>query len=178
MADDYELWLAKEKRALADARYAEIATTLERIKSRAASFLGWSLTLSSASIAYAVKGSDFKQAAWCAGAFLTLSALYSLRVLRSTNWLSKNAATHTVDLLLEDLSEAKEATALNRLADATHAANEDNIEFLERDRALLRKSWLLALLGVVLSAFLALLFSQPALKLGRHVIESYLPGCF
>ncbi|AQS88194.1 hypothetical protein AA101099_1865 [Neoasaia chiangmaiensis NBRC 101099] len=174
--ENFELWLAKEKRVSADARYAEAVTTLERVKSRASAFLGWTLTLGSASTAYALHGEGYWIAAACAAVFFGAAAVQSFRVLYSTKWLSKNASPDGLDEVLRGMTPQTEANGTLWLAHASNAATEKNIGYVIHDQALLRQSWKLALSGALLSALVGIATSQPLRQVFWHMIEGHLPG--
>lgn len=161
--DGFHLWLAKEKRALVDAAYAENQAAADRMKGRASSLLGWSVTLTTGALA-ATQYDGHRAMAWAFVAGFGGCAFCCIRTLYSTPWHTKNVAPEVVDDVLRDIVGRTEVAGTERMTYAIDAVNFLNRESLTYDRRWLKASWVLAAITPVVAIAITAAGSPAALK--------------
>ncbi|MFT9441028.1 MAG: hypothetical protein ABF593_04615 [Acetobacter papayae] len=153
--EEFDVWLAKEKRALADEAYKETIASFDRIKARLGAILPLSVTLTTASLAGAFSRQDYSLVC----SFLSLgfgsTAMICAAGLSSTTLLSKNFDPDAVDRVLEDVTERDVKSASLALAFVTFAVNEECIKTIKRDRRWLKAAWIALSLTPPASFFLS-----------------------
>ncbi|MFH7813124.1 MULTISPECIES: hypothetical protein [Acetobacter] len=156
MSDEgFDLWLAKEKRTLADEAYKETIASFDRIKARLGAILPLSVTLTTASLAGAFSSQGYSLVCSFLAAGFSVTALLCIGGLFSTTLLSKNIDPDTVDRVLKDAPERDVESASLWLAFATFAVNEECIKTIKRDRRWLKAAWIMLSLTPPASFFLA-----------------------
>ncbi|MDE7547607.1 hypothetical protein PY793_06365 [Acetobacter fabarum] len=157
MTDDknFALWLAKEKRALADAGYQEAALSFDRIKGRLGTVLPLSVTLTTASLAGAFSQREYSMVcAFMALGFGITSCLCAMG-LYATTLLSKNVGPDMVDTILSDVPERDETHATLWMAYTASYITAENTKMIEKDRRWLKAVWISLSLTPVVSFLLS-----------------------
>jgi hypothetical protein len=152
---DFALWLAKEKRALADAGYQETAASFDRIKGRLGAILPLSVTLTAASLAGAFSQREYSIV--CAFMALGFGITGSLCAagLYSTTLISKNVSPDVVDTILSDVPERDETQATLWMAYTASYITAENTKIIGRDRRWLKAAWV----SLSLTPIVSFLFS-------------------
>lgn len=154
--DDYKLWLAQEKKSLADAGYQENQASFDRLKNRTFAVMGISITLCTGSFAGAF--SDKSYALICAlmaVGFMSASACCAAG-LYTSKWQTKNVEGDTVDELLSDLPGQTKTHGIDRMAEVVNAVNLDNDKSLQIDRKWLKRAWVILISTPVIATLIAI----------------------
>ncbi|GAN70652.1 hypothetical protein ASY01nite_05270 [Acetobacter syzygii] len=139
---DFALWLAKEKKALADAGYREVARAFHRVKGCLASALVLTVTLTSASVAGACSQREYSLVCgFLALGFAITGGLCAVG-LYSGPLLSKNVGPEGVDTILSDVPTRDEAQASLWLAYTVFFITGENSKLLGKGRRWLRAAWI------------------------------------
>lgn len=156
---DFRLWKAKERVRHAENYHKDMVESLNRTKTRAASLLGWAVTLGSASIVAASQSGRFKsEAILSAFGFIGVGAL-CIRCLYSSNinWLSLDP--HMFDSMLEQAESESEVEALEGYAHLAREVFEANAVVILRDQKNLKRAWWAFFLTPILVGLLFILSS-------------------
>ncbi len=141
---DFALWLAREKRMLADAGYQETQASSDKVRAGLNSALVLSVTLAAASLAGAFSQREYSLL--CAFLALGFGVACGLCVvgLYSKALISKNVGPEGVDGILSDVPGRDEEHASLWLAYTASFITAENIKTLDRDRHWLRvtRVWL------------------------------------
>lgn len=154
--DEYKLWLAQEKKSLADAGYQENQASFDRLKNRTFALMGVSITLCTGSFAGAF--SDKSYALVCsfmALGFMSASACCAAG-LYTSKWQTKNVEGGTVDELLSDLPGQTKTHGIDRMAEVVNVVNLDNDKSLQKDRKWLKRAWVILLSTPVIATLIAI----------------------
>lgn len=156
MSDDkFELWLAKEKRTLADEAYKETIASFDRIKARLGAILPLSVTLTTASLAGAFSGQGYSLICSFLAVGFSVAAMLCVGGLYSSTLLSKNIGPDAVDSILEDAPDRDVKSASLWLAFATIAVTKECVKTINRDRFWLKAAWIALSLTPLTSFLLA-----------------------
>ena len=154
---DFALWLAKEKRTLADAGYQETAASFDRIKGRLSAILPLSVTLTTASLAGAFSQREYSiVCAFMALGFGITSGLCAAG-LYSTTLVTKNVGPDTVDTILSDVPERNEVHATLWMAYTASYITIENAKIIGRDRRWLKAAWVSLSLTPVISFLMSII---------------------
>lgn len=153
--EEFELWLAKEKRAFADEAYKETIASFDRIKARLGAILPLSVTLTTASLAGAFSGQGYSLICAFLAVGFGVAAMLCVGGLYSSTLLSKNIDPDTVDRILEDVPDRDVKSASLWLAFATFAVIEECVKTIKRDRLWLKAAWIALSLTPLTSFLLA-----------------------
>lgn len=159
--DDYRLWLAQEKKSLADAGYQENQAAFDRLKNRTFALLGVSITLCTGSFAGAFSGRDYAfVCAFMAIGFMFVAGCCAAG-LYTSKWQTKNVEGEIVDLLVSDLPSQTKIHGTERMAEAVNAVNMDNDGSLRVDRKWLKLAWIILLLTPLIATFFSIIARLP-----------------
>lgn len=154
---DFELWLAKEKRSFSEQGYSENWATFDRIKTRFGTVVTLSSTLLTATAAASFSGQPYALFCLFLAEGFFVSALCSVVGLYSTGIQTKNIGPHTIDDVLHDMPERTEGNAQLWLAATIYAINVENDKAIARDRLWLQRAWSALVLTPGLALFAALI---------------------
>lgn len=153
---DFALWLAKEKRALADAGYQETVVSFDRIKGRLGAVLPLSVTLTTASLAGAFSQREYSIVCACLALGFGVTSALCAAGLYSTTLISKNVGPDGVDTILSDVPERDEEHATLWLAYTASYITAENAKTIGRDRRWLKAAWVSLSLTPIVSFLLSI----------------------
>lgn len=140
--ENFDLWLAHEYRSSSEGRYAENWSDFDRIKSRLASLVTLSISLTTASLAVAFSGHDYASVCLFLSLGFSITAMFCVFGLYSTPLLSKNIGPEGINNTLIDIPERKKIYGIMWLATQTHGINVENAQTLDRDRTWTKRAWI------------------------------------
>lgn len=152
---DFSLWLAKEKRAFADAGYQENAASFNTIRSRFGLLLPVSVTLAATFLAGAFSQREYSLLCGFLAFGFGIAGVLCVAGLCATALISKNVGPDTVDGILDDVPKRDEAHATLWMAYTASFINAENIKTIEKNRRWLKAIWISLCLTPFISFFLA-----------------------
>lgn len=155
--NEYDLWLAQEKKALADAGYQENLAAFDRLKNRTFALLGVSVTLCTGALAGAFSEKNYAQVCGIMSCGFMVVAFCCIAALYTSHWQTKNVEGDVVDLLVGDLANKTKIHGIDRMSSTVNAVNFANDGILQNDRQWLKTAWVSLVLTPLLAAIITTL---------------------
>lgn len=160
MTDDKEftLWLAREKKRMADAGYQETLTAFDKVRAHLGLALVLSITLAAVSVAGAFSQREYSLICSFLALGFGITGVLCSAGLYSTPMISKNVGPEGVDGILSDVPRRDEEHASLWLAYTASFVTAENSKTLERAQRWLKVVWVALGLTLPLSCVLAVAY--------------------
>lgn len=156
MSEEYELWLARERVKHAEAAHKNAIESLDRTKTRAASLLGFTITLASACVAAVASQTGARKVESGIGALgFSIASILCASVLYSTVLNPMALTPSRFDSIFRPEDEQSEKGALNAYAEYADEAADENETTIQRVQKRMRYAWVAACATPAVTLFFA-----------------------